>query len=225
MMRRCTIRELHTQTLGDCTPTSVDVDEAKKIMKHRVPSKASIHKKLVALYGERGEKVRQRADERLKKYEVSEIKKAKNDCCRDNQTPESIMEEAGAIRKALNQYTCLDAVYVGRPYHQGYRVPTLKQGSILANPFSLKECGTPEMVMHNFMVYIKARLTSASKEELVTKLLEEDIKLPDRPHLQLSVVGQEFRDILDAHRDKNLACVCKLSDPCHVDVLLSTMSK
>jgi hypothetical protein len=207
-------------------PTVTDVEEARKIMKVRVPSKAAIYKKLVSLYGSREgdkDKKRQRADQRLKAYESDEIRKAKQDCCRDNQTPEAILEEAGAIRMALDKYAELDAVYVGRPYHQGYRVPSLKIGSVLANPFSVKENGGGSMdtILKKYRLYIQSRLVSKSKEELVNTLLTlHGITLSDRPHLQLNVVGKEFQTILDQHSDKNLACVCKLSEPCHVDILL-----
>jgi hypothetical protein len=221
---RCSINQLAQQTVGDCTPQPNDLVEAKKIMQHRVPSKASIFKKLVELYGARneaGDAKRQRAVQRLVKYEKTEIKAARNDCCRDNQSQESIVQEATEIRKALNQYTGLDATYVGRPYHQGYRVPSLKKGSILANPFFLKSYdGSVDTLLATFVTYVETRLVSTSKEDLLSRLREKDIVLSDRPHLQLDIVGAEFRQILEEHQSKNLVCICKLSDKCHVDSLM-----
>jgi hypothetical protein len=208
------------------------MEQAKKIMKHRIPSKASIVKKLIVLYGLRNDKKsgptrRLRADKQLKEYEKDEIRKAKTDCCRDNQTEESILEEAVAIRKALNQYAGLDAIYVGRPYHQGYRVPNLKHGSMLANPFSLKDFGSSQTtILSHYTNYIQTRLASQSKEELIQALLAKyGITLVDRPHLQLDIVGNEFQDVLDQHQSKKLACVCKLTEPCHVDILLGLEKK
>jgi hypothetical protein len=224
-MMRCSINQLAVQTVGDCTPQPEDILEAKKIMQHRVPSKASIFKKLVTLYGTReeiGGAKRQRAVQRLAQYEKSEIKAAKNDCSRDNQSHESVLLEATEIRKALNQYIGLDAVYVGRPYHQGYRVPSLKKGSSLANPFSLKTCdGSIEQVLTNYGTYIKTRLLSSSKTDLISRLLQDNIVLPDRPHLQLDIVGDDFRQVLEDHQSKNLVCTCKLTDKCHVDIIMA----
>ena len=127
--------------------------------------------------------------------------------------------------------------------------PTVKAGSLFANPYTLKEF-TLEESLANFRAYIEARCRAAPSQtkECVVQLLpskerrlaqervqyskcttsdgaavmtpyEIESKGKSVAHLQLCVVGEQFKELLRGLHGKRLGCFCDEADDCHAKVL------
>mmetsp|Transcript_114926 Transcript_114926/g.245365 ORF Transcript_114926/g.245365 Transcript_114926/m.245365 type:complete len:187 (-) Transcript_114926:43-603(-) len=129
-----------------------------------------------------------------------------------------------------------EGVYAGRPKNDGgwYQSPTVKAGSMFANPFSLKEYSLDESLML-FRGLVAARIAEGATTDAIIDLLPPAQRTLARrrfsggsekasvgrsvAHLELSVVGEPFRCALRALRGRRIGCFCEPSDPCHAKVL------
>jgi hypothetical protein len=135
-----------------------------------------------------------------------------------------------------------DGVYVGRPKNDGgwYRSPTVKAGSMFANPFSLKAYDLEDS-LKQYRAYIEARLCDSATTLAVIDLLPTEAKnLAHRrfasgieklsvgksvAHLRLDVVADKFRACLLDLKEKKLGCFCEEADPCHAKVLAEIVQR
>ena len=134
-----------------------------------------------------------------------------------------------------------DGLYVARPKNDGgwYKSPTVKAGSMFANPFVVgdgKDKYTVSESLDHFRRYIEARAApDATTERVIALLPEKTRRLAERrhadgglkqsegrsvAHLRLEVVGPAFCDAVRALRFKRLGCFCAETDPCHAKALL-----
>jgi len=129
-----------------------------------------------------------------------------------------------------------DGVYVGRPKNDGgwYLSPTVKAGSMFANPFSLKDFSLDES-LRLFRRYLAARASEDATTERVISLLpsslshlakmrheggmEREAIGRSTAHLKLLVVGAAFRRELCELHGLKLGCFCDESSPCHAKVI------
>jgi len=129
-----------------------------------------------------------------------------------------------------------DGQYVGRPKNDGgwYMSKTVKEGSMFANPFSLKEYSLDES-LKRFRELMETRCSEhATSTEVIALLppkqqrlaasrhkggVERDTIGKSTAHLKLGVVGLAFRDAVRGLRGKRLGCFCDESSPCHAKVL------
>ncbi len=129
-----------------------------------------------------------------------------------------------------------DGIYVGRPKNDGgwYLSPTVKAGSMFANPYTLKEYSLQES-LRLFRAYVIHRCNRASTVDEVIALLPASQRVlamrrfakgvehaevgKSLAHLKLGVVGASFRAQLKDLRGKRLGCFCAEGDPCHAKVL------
>jgi len=146
--------------------------------------------------------------------------------------------EQCADREAWVQFILgADGQYCGRPKNDGgwYKSPTVKAGSMFANPFALGE-HTLEESIRRFRELCEARASNgATTERLIAMLPPTARRLAEnrflvageeRPnvgksvaHLELGVVGRRFRCALGALSGRRLGCFCDEADPCHAKVL------
>jgi len=126
--------------------------------------------------------------------------------------------------------------YVGRPKNDGgwYKSPTVKAGSMFANPFTLKEYSLGDS-LHLFKLYVLARADiHATTEGVIALLPPAQRSLAQRRfrggqeseavgrsvgHLRLCVVGAAFRDEVAKLQGLRLGCFCDEADPCHAKEL------
>ena len=74
-----------------------------------------------------------------------------------------------------------------------------------------------------FRVGVTTTVTTFDKAGLVLKLKHikpKTLKACLRAYQKEYIEGTDLYDQLDELRGKNLACFCKLINPCHVDILL-----
>lgn len=127
-------------------------------------------------------------------------------------------------------------LYVGRPKNDGgwYQSPTVKRGSIFANPYHLNEYSLDES-LRRFRHLIEKRIaTTATVEEVISLLPPSQQVLAERrytagatnekvgkslTHLQLETVGDAFREKLRLLHGRKLGCFCDTESPCHAKVL------
>lgn len=127
-------------------------------------------------------------------------------------------------------------MYVGRPKNDGgwYLSPSVKAGSMFANPYSLKEYELSES-LSLFRELVNARASDLATTTSVIELLPEPQRRLaearfagglEKPavgksvaHLELGCVGKAFRNKLRELRGLKLGCFCSESDPCHAKVL------
>lgn len=159
--------------------------------------------------------------------------------------------EQWVVQQLRDEATQTSGVYAGRPKNDGgwYLSPTVKAGSLFANPYTLKEF-TLEESLANFRAYIEARCRAAPseiKECVVERRLaqervqyskcatsdgaavmtpyEIESKGKSVAHLQLCVVGEQFKELLRGLHGKRLGCFCDEADPCHAKVLVELSAK
>mmetsp|Transcript_158200 Transcript_158200/g.507464 ORF Transcript_158200/g.507464 Transcript_158200/m.507464 type:complete len:265 (-) Transcript_158200:231-1025(-) len=129
-----------------------------------------------------------------------------------------------------------EGVYVGRPKNDGgwHGSPTVKAGSLFANPFSVKDYSLEESLVR-FTAYLQARLHCSATTESIIALLppklsklaqsrfakgtERDAVGRSVAHLQLGVVGDVFRAKMTALAGKHLGCFCDEDELCHAKLL------
>lgn len=129
-----------------------------------------------------------------------------------------------------------DGIYVGRPKNDGgwFQSPTVKAGSMFANPFPLKEYAIEESLSRyrNMLEFRASPL--AARDGVIALLPPAQRALAERrythggeheavgksiAHLQLNVVGPAFREQLKSLRGKRLGCFCAETDRCHAKVI------
>jgi len=127
-------------------------------------------------------------------------------------------------------------MYVGRPKNDGgwYRSPTVKAGSMFANPFTLKEYSLEESLRLFRDVVVARAASDATTADVVALLPPTQRRLAEArhvgggvdekvgksvAHLQLCIVGAAYRDRLRGLRGKRLGCFCDEASPCHAKVL------
>ena len=140
---------------------------------------------------------------------------------------------------------CLGAtgVYVGRPKNDGgwYAAPTIKAGSLFANPFTIKEYGLKDC-LRLYRALVDARMAADATTSTVIRMLpprEQELALRrwgsgshereahgrSIAHLRLGVVGAAFRKELLALRGRRLGCFCEEGDECHAGVLAEIVAR
>ena len=134
--------------------------------------------------------------------------KAEYDKCRDREE---------WMRHVVGPY----GEYVSRPCTMGgwFASPTVKAGSMFANPYPTGDGDgqyTPEESMRLFRVDVRHRMSPSATKEQVEELLPTTGAVG---HLQLDVVGNEFRSKLCALGGKTLGCWCDPKGLCHAKVL------
>jgi len=134
-----------------------------------------------------------------------------------------------------------DGVYVARPKSDGgwHASPTVKAGSMFANPFRIGEGEgkySNEESMRRFREYTIARAAPSATTAAVIKLLPPATQTLARKryvggavregegksvaHLRLDIVGSVFWAELQKLRGKRLGCWCNVADPlCHAKIL------
>ena len=129
-----------------------------------------------------------------------------------------------------------EGVYCGRPKNDGgwYQSATVKEGSMFANPYPLKEYSLDKSLAH-FRRFVELRASAGvTMEELLALLPPTQRRLAGQrfaggeehanvgksiAHLQLSVHGLPFREALCDLKGKKLGCFCGEDEPCHADIL------
>lgn len=129
-----------------------------------------------------------------------------------------------------------DGRYVGRPKNDGgwYMSPSVKAGSMFANPYPLKEYSLEESV-RRFREFVEVRASAQASTDGVIALLppavrhlaesrhaggaEKEAVGRSLAHLRLCVVGPAFREAVRQLRGKRLGCFCDESGLCHAKVL------
>ena len=112
----------------------------------------------------------------------------------------------------------------------GNMSPTVKAGSMFANPFSLKDYSLDES-LRRFRELTVARAKSDANTSKVIDMLPPNIRhlASSRhaggaeseavgklvAHLKLSIVDLEYRSALRQLRGRALGCFCEKSSPCH----------
>ena len=155
----------------------------------------------------------------------------------------AVYERCGS--RASWVHVCLggDGVYVGRPKNDGgwYLAPTVKAGSLFANPFPLKQYELSES-LRRYRALIEARMADgATTAEVITLLPPREQELALRrwgagsgervahgrsvAHLQLGVVGAAFREELLALQGRRLGCFCDEGAECHAGVLAELVAR
>ena len=140
-----------------------------------------------------------------------------------------------------------DGLYVARLKNDGgwYKSPTVKAGSMFANPYVVgegKDKYTVSESLDHFRRYIEARAApDATTGRVIALLPPKTRRLAERrhmaldlstrgivkqhegrsvAHLDLCTVGPAFRDAVKELRWKRLGCFCAETDPCHAKALL-----
>ena len=134
-----------------------------------------------------------------------------------------------------------EGVYVGAPQSMGewFYSPSVKAGSMFANPFRAVDDSAESMRLYR--AYVEARASPDATTGRVIELLPTKLQALARKrhvdgvvhetegksvaHLQLDIVGNEFRAALSALRGKTLGCWCdgsKITEGlCHATVIES----
>jgi len=129
-----------------------------------------------------------------------------------------------------------DGKYVGRPKNDGgwYLSPSVKAGSMFANPYSLKDYSL-EASLRRFRELVTARLEPMATTDSIIALLPNRLRSLAQArfvggvektevgksvaHLKLGCCGDAFRKELKELHGRRLGCFCLESDPCHAKVL------
>lgn len=94
---------------------------------------------------------------------------------------------------------------IQRKRSKGWRMPPntvyVGRGSIFGNPFIAGKDGDERTVVDRYLLYVQTMLNGSG-------------------FLSSRKTEIEKREILESLRGKNLACWCRLDQPCHADVLL-----
>lgn len=100
-----------------------------------------------------------------------------------------------------------NTIYVGRPTKWG-------------NPFTL-EIGRDKAI-RLYKLWMTRKLTPASMKGIIETLLQKQ----GLAIFKLQIAGAVLAKYhIKELRDKNLACWCKLGDPCHADILLELANR
>jgi len=155
---------------------------------------------------------------------------------------ESVDGANGARREAwLDKVLGEKGVYVGRPKNDGgwFQARRVKQGSFLANPFSVKEYGL-EQSLELYEKYLRTRLDEDCTVEILSQLLpKKDAKAAmlyyitqvgkgpgkSTSHYELNIFGKEFKERLLDLDGRTLGCFCEPPSPCHVDIILKLIGE
>lgn len=146
-----------------------------------------------------------------------------------------------------------DGVYLGRPKNDGgwFRVPDVKRGSFLANPFPIPPYAREES-LRRYKEFLEARLCEGTTTKALIEMLPPPVAalaseyyLPSSSrrgskddgkaqrksgkstaYLELDIpCGEPFERRLLALRGRRASCFCPLDEPCHVDVVLKKIDE
>lgn len=100
-----------------------------------------------------------------------------------------------------------DAIYVGRPGKWGNPFVVAQEKGDNGYKYSVRGSANHLLGMHR---------TKAEAQRQAADLFE----LHTGPMGNYEIDGEALRQLVSALAGKDLACWCKLTDPCHADVLL-----